>query len=289
MQRTEATRRQFLRATGLAGAAMAVGGVSARPVEAQAAPPSSKRALKLGFPTYMLKHYTLDKAIEITRRLDVEWICLRSFHLPLESTADEIRAAIAKVKAAGLRPYAGGVITMKTAADVDRAFEYARAAGFELITANPEPALLERIEGRAKEHDLKVAIHNHGPEDKLWPTPLAVYEKIRRLDPRIGICHDTGHTMRTGTDPAAATLEVADRMMDMHLKDVDRPVEVGHSLELGRGVVDIPAVIRALAKIGYQGVVGVEHEKDMQDIVAGLAESTGYARGVIDAVGREVR
>jgi sugar phosphate isomerase/epimerase len=285
MRHRERTRRQFLQAGGIGAAALA-GAAALRP--ASAAEPekkeANKRPLTLGFPTYMFRFYTLDQTLAMTQRLAVQHLCLRSFHLPLELKPEEIAAAIAKVKQAGLIPYAGGTISMGNERAVQQAFDYAKAAGFRLILASAPPNLLALVEKKAQEHDLRVALHNHGPEDKLYPTPLAIYEQIRTLDPRIGICHDTGHTLRAGMDPTEQTLRVADRLMDIHLKDVDAPVATGQWTELGRGVMDVPRFLRALRRIGYSGVVGIEHEKNMQDLLPGLAECVGYVRGVMAGI-----
>jgi len=249
-------------------------------------PGASKKPLKIGLPTYMFKHFDLDEVLPMTRRVAVGYVCLRSFHLPLRSTPTQIAAAIAKVKKAGIKPYAGGVITMRTEDEVNRAFEYAKAAGFELITAKPWPKVLGLVNKRVREYDIKVAIHNHGPEDRLYATPVRAYERIKGLDRRIGLCHDTGHTQRTGMDPSDATLKCADRLLDVHLKDVDSARAKGHSVELGRGVVDIPRFLETLLKINYAGVVGIEYEKNMKDPLPGLAESVGYTSGVLAVLQR---
>jgi len=279
------SRRRILQAGGLAAAVLTQTGV--RAATAPASRPARKVPFQLGLPTYMFKHYDLDETLAIARRVDVKHICLRSNLLPMDATREQIAAAVAKVKQAGGVPYAGGVIYMRTEAQVTRAFEYAKTAGFGLITINIRPELLELLEREVRKYDIRAAIHNHGPEDKHYPTPQAVLEKIRKLDRRIGICHDTGHTQRAGVDAVAATVATAERTMDVHLKDVDAATKKGHSTELGRGVVDIPGILRALVKFGYTGVVGIEYEKHMEDLLPGLAESVGYARGALAGMGAE--
>ncbi len=278
-------RRRFLGA-GALGAASVAGALALR--GARAAEPGAARPGKppgpLGLTTYMFKHYDLDQTIAMARRLAVEHICIRSNLLPLAATPERIAAAIAKVKGAGLTPYGGGVIYMRNDAAVNRAFEYSRAAGFKLISISIRPDLLPLLDRKVQEYDIRAAIHNHGPEDRHWPHPAAIYEKVKGLDRRIGICHDTGHTLRAGVDPTEATVKTADRLLDVHLKDVDVAAAKGHSTELGRGVFDIPRFLRALARVGYAGVVGIEYEKHMDDLLPGLAESVGYARGVLAAL-----
>src|ERR1700738_3063425 len=49
-----------------------------------------------------------------------------------------------------------------------------------------------------KEFDIKIAIHNHGPEDKHFPSPKSVLDAVKGMDSRMGLCMDIGHTVRTG-------------------------------------------------------------------------------------------
>jgi inosose dehydratase len=135
-----------------------------------------------------------------------------------------------------------------------------------------------------KQYDIKVAIHNHGPGDEVYPTPASAYELIKDLDPRIGLCNDVGHTCRSGIDPAVSAAKYADRLLDVHMKDVSAAVREGHTVEVGRGVIDIPKFLRTLVKINYQGIVSFEYEKDENDPLPGLSESVGYVRGVLAVI-----
>ena len=288
MSKHAQSRRRFL-GTGAIGAASLAAAVATRRAEAAAPPdaPLPKPALPLGLTTYMFKNYTLDQTLAMGQRVAVDRICLRSNLLPLTATAEQIAAALAKVKKAGLTVYGGGVIYMRNQAAIDRAFEHSRAAGYTLISISAPPTLLPAVARKARDFGIRAAIHNHGPEDKHYPTPVAIHDKIKGLDEHLGICHDTGHTMRAGMDPVEALLKTADRHLDVHLKDVDAPTRKGHSTELGRGIVDLPRVLRALLEAGYRGVVGIEYEKHMTDLLPGLAECVGYARGALAALRKE--
>ncbi|MCB0847902.1 MAG: sugar phosphate isomerase/epimerase, partial [Bacteroidetes bacterium] len=104
---------------------------------------------------------------------------------------------------------------------------------------------------------------------------------VKNLDPRIGLCIDIGHTIRIGLDPATEIKRFADRLYDMHFKDVDKAQPEGATVEIGRGVIDIPGIVKTLKKIKYSGVVALEYEKDADDAIPGLAESVGYVRGIL--------
>jgi sugar phosphate isomerase/epimerase len=244
----------------------------------------SKHPFKLGLASYTLRKFSLEDTLAMTNKVGLKYICFKSFHLALDSTPAQIADTVAKVKAANLTLYGGGVIGMKNEDQVNQAFDYAKAAGMKVIVAAPSPEMLSMINKKVKQYDIKVAIHNHGPGDKYFPTPAVGYKLIKDLDQRVGLCHDIGHTKRYGCDPLAETEQYADRLHDVHIKDVSEATKKGHAVEVGRGIIDIPAFIRILVKIKYNGIVSFEYEKDADDPMAGLAESVGYVRGVMAAV-----
>ena len=153
--------------------------------------------------------------------------------------------------------------------------------GIGVMVCAPPIDALPLLDRLVKEYDVKLAIHNHGPEDKQFPTPYDAYKLVRKLDPRLGLCVDVGHCARGGANPAKAILDCRDRVFDIHLKDINSVAPNGKAIEVGRGVLDIPAILKALRKIKFQGNVGFEYEKDMNDPMLGLAESVGYVRGVL--------
>lgn len=285
------TRRQFLAATST-GAAVSLGLAnhsSGRVREPARERRSGRRtarkvSFELGLASYTLRKFGLDETLSMTKRVGLKYICFKSFHLPLDSSPAHIRQVVAKVRDAGLILYGGGVISMKKEDEIHQAFDYAKAAGMKVIVGVPAPELLPLVEEKVKQYDIKVAIHNHGPTDKLYPTPGAAYEKIKHLDERIGLCNDIGHTQRAGVDPSESAEKYADRLLDVHMKDISAAEAKGHGVEIGRGVINIPKFLRTLVKIKYDGVVSFEYEKDADDPLAGLAESVGYVRGVMATI-----
>jgi inosose dehydratase len=284
------TRRHFFKIAGAGAAASlaAAAGPFGRRASAGEAPSQGKAKrnilFKLGLASYTLRKFPLDETLAMTQRVALEYICLKSFHLALDSSPEEIAKAAAQVKAAGITLYGGGVITMKNPEQVDQAFEYAKAAGMTTIVGAPAPEVLPLVNQKVQQYDILVAIHNHGPGDKVYPTPESAYEKIKGLDRRIGLCIDIGHTLRIGADPAADAERFADRLHDVHIKDVTAAAPDGKNIEVGRGVIDIPRFLQTLIKINYSRIVSFEYEKDADDPLAGLAESVGYVRGVLDVI-----
>lgn len=285
------TRRSFLQAAGIGSAACIAGIVGFVPSLAEqtagtkvpdGAPKS--RAFELAIASYTFRKFDLAKTLDMTRRLGLKYVALKDYHLPLNSTPETIAEVVAEVKKAGLELYGGGVIYMNSETEVNQAFDYAKAAGMKVIIGVPRPELLPQVNEKARQYDIKVAVHNHGPGDKLYPTPESVYEKIKNSDLRLGLCNDIGHTMRAGVDPSVSVERFADRLLDIHIKDVSAADAKGKVVEIGRGVINIPRFLRALVKVGYAGKVAFEYEKDADDPMPGLAESVGYVRGVLAAV-----
>jgi sugar phosphate isomerase/epimerase len=273
------SRRKFLKISAMTGAA------SLLKLDASSAGITNHHnELKLGVASYSLRKFTQEKAIAMAKRVGLEYMCFKSMHLPLSSSVKELQGGAKKVKDAGLVLYGAGVVYMTTREEVDQTFEYAKNAGMSIIVGVPAHDLLEYTNDKIRQYDIKVAIHNHGPGDDLYPSPGSIYQKIKGLDPRFGICMDIGHTRRIGQDPIEEGEKCFDRLFDIHLKDVDKAEADGESVEIGRGVIDIPGFLAMLVEKEYQGVVSLEYEKDADDPLPGLAESVGYVKGCLDSM-----
>ena len=247
----------------------------------QQAAPETGELFKIGMAGYTFVKFDLDKTLETMQRADVHYLCIKDFHLPFNSADEEIAAFHAKLKDKGVTGYAVGPIYMKSEPEVDRAFEYARRVGVKLIVGVPNYELLPYVDKKVKEYGLNYAIHLHGPDIELYPDADNVWENVKNLDPRIGMCLDIGHDTRNGKDPVADLKKYHSRVFDIHIKDVTGNTKLGYSLEIGRGVIDFPAFVKMLREVGYTGVCSLEHEKNMDHPFMGIAESIGYFRGVI--------
>jgi sugar phosphate isomerase/epimerase len=237
--------------------------------------------LPLGIAGYTFTKFDIEKSIAMMKRIGVMNLSVKDSHLPLNSSDEKIKSVLAQFAAANVKVYAVGVIYMKTKEAVDEAFAYAKKVGVGLIVGVPNYDLLDYTEQKVKETDIKIAIHNHGPEDALYPGPAQVYDRIKTRDPRMGLCLDIGHAYRAGTDLEKAIKDYRSRLFDLHIKDVTAVGKNGKAIEIGRGVIDFNKVIKALRKINYTGQCSIEFEKDMTDPLPGMAESIGYFRGVM--------
>lgn len=284
-----ASRRTFMKAAAAGSVAVVGGPLVAR--AGYAVPVAMDRTgaadLKLGVASYSLREFTRAEALEMTRALGTRYINLKSFHLPYESTPAALAAAREEVAAAGLTIVGGGTITFEEDSDegVRKYFDYASGAGMPLIVATCAPATLARIERFAKQYDIEVAIHNHGPEDEHFPSPYDVLKHIEGMDRRIGLCLDIGHTVRTGTDVVRAIADAVPRLLDMHAKDLRDLSSRESQCIVGEGAIPFPDIFRQLIATQYAGHVNLEYEIDPDDPLPGMKQSFAYMRGVLAGLG----
>ncbi len=290
-QTPSSSRRDLLKTVALAATGASLGAIAPEsPAQERLRPsaPSTRdpfHGLKAGVASYSLRGLKLDAAIKGIQRVDLKYASIKDIHLPLASTTEQRRAVAQQFLDAGITPLSCGVVTMENdEANVRRAFEYARDIGVPVIVCSPDPDSFAVLDKMVKEFDIKLAIHNHGPGDKRFPSPYDALKVAEKFDSRIGLCIDVGHTAKAGVDPAEAIRKCKDRLYDVHLKDVARVDQRGPEVELGRGDMDIRSILQGLLDIHFAHHVGFEHEKDAKDPVPGLAESVGYAKGMLAAL-----
>lgn len=243
--------------------------------------PETHETFRIGMAGYTFVNFDLDKTLETLQKTDVHYLCIKDFHLPFNSTDEEIATFKAKLQAADVTGYAVGPIYMKSKEEVDNAFAYTKRVGVKLIVGVPNVDLLPYIDQKVKEYDFHYAIHLHGPDIELYPDADDVWKHTKDLDPRIGMCLDIGHNLRNGKNPSEALKKYHSRVFDIHIKDVTAAEKAGYSVEVGRGIIDFQEFIAALREVGYTGVCSLEHERNMKDPFFGIAESIGFFRGAI--------
>lgn len=245
--------------------------------------PENIESFKLGMAGYTFVKFDLETTLQTMQRCDLHYLCIKDFHLPIESSDAEIAAFHKKCTEYGVKGYAVGPLYMRSEADVDKHFEYAKRVGVNLIVGVPDYELLPYVDKKVKEYDFHFAIHLHGPDIDVYPDADDVWEHTKDLDPRIGMCLDIGHDTRNGKDPVEDLKKYHSRVFDMHLKDVTGDTKQGYSVEVGRGIIDFPALVKMLREVNYTGVISLEHERNMDDPFMGIAESIGYFRAMLVA------
>lgn len=269
------TRRGFL------GGAMSLAATGA--VNGAAPQATGVEDIKLGVASYSLREFSRGLAIRMIKQLNVPYVSIKEFHLPYRSTPEELARGAGDFRKAGIEIAGGGAIYMQKNddADIRKYFEYAKACGMPLMTIGPTHETLPRIEKFVKEYNIKVAVHNHGPEDKHFPSPEVALKALQGMDPRMGVCIDVGHTVRTGTSAVESIRNAGPRLLDMHIKDLKSLTDAKSQVPVGDGAMPIVEIFKELKKLGYQGHVNLEYEIEGDNPLMGMAKSFSYMRGVL--------
>jgi sugar phosphate isomerase/epimerase len=285
------SRRTFVRSGALVAAAFAASNeVCAVAAGRPSAPEGSP--IRLGLASYTFRNFSRAQMIGFLKQLNVLELNAKDVkdHLPADS--QEEATALADYAAAGIKLHAAGTIYFPKDEDVDirTKFAYCKRAGIAVIVAgDPAPETLPRIEKFVKEYDIRFALHNHGPEDKLWPSPLDVLRAVKGMDPRIGCCIDVGHTARAGTDAVQAIHAAGPRLFNVHMKDLTDFQSKDSQVPVGDGIMPVKRIFEALIAIKYKGFVDLEYEIHPDDPMPGVIGSFAYMRGVLAGLGYESR
>lgn len=268
-----------------------VGAAACVPAGMAVAEAPADMPIRFGIASYTFRSFDRAKLIAFAKQLGITKLNLKDVkdHLP-STSADAEQKALDDYKAAGMDVNAAGTIYFKedNDADIRGKFEYAKRAGIKVIVAGDPPvSLLPKIEKYVKEYDIRFAIHNHGPEDPIWKSPLDVLNAVKGMDPRMGACIDVGHTLRAGIDPVKAIKAVGPRVFDLHVKDLAKADAKDSQVAVGRGILDFKGIFTALIAMKYPGNVDLEYEIFANDPMPGVIESFAYMRGVLAGMGHK--
>jgi len=240
--------------------------------------------IKLGVASYSFRKFSRTQAIQMLKELGTPYLNVKDFHLKLDSSPGEIEAAKKEFADAGVVLVGCGNVSFQKADenDIKSKFEYAKKAGFPLIVCAPTAETLPMLEKYVKQYNIKIAVHNHGPEDKHFPTPQSVLAAVKNMDPRCGLCMDIGHTSRTGANIVDSIVEAGPRLLDMHTKDLSDPMVKESQVAVGEGKLPIKQIFAQLIKMKYKGCVNLEYEIQESDPLPGMKKSFTYMRGILD-------
>jgi sugar phosphate isomerase/epimerase len=237
--------------------------------------------IKLGVATYSLREFPRAQAIDMIKKLDVEYVSIKEFHIRYKGTPQDWAQGRKEFEDAGLKILSGGNIDLKKPDELRTMFEYARTCGMPMMVCAPSHATLKEVEKLVKEYNIKAAIHNHGPEDKEFPDPKSVLDAVKGMDPRLGLCIDIGHTSRTGANFVEWIEKAGPRLLDVHVKDLKDPMVAKSQVAVGDGVLAIVPMFKLLKKMKYQGGVMLEYEIEAKNPFPGMQKSFAYMRGVL--------
>src|SRR5258707_1772255 len=254
------SRRDFVRAGALAGAAFAASSDVFALAQEHAS--SDESPIRLGIASYTFRNFNRAQMIGFMKQLNVLALNAKDVkdHLPTDTQQEA--AALADYAAAGIKLHAAGTIYFPKDEDADirSKVECCKGGGIGVIVAgDPAPETLRRIERFVREYDIRLAIHNHGPEDKLWHSPLDVLKAAKGMDPRMGCCIDVGHTARAGTDVVQAIREAGPRLFNVHMKDLTNFQSKESQVAAGDGRMPVRKGFAAVIAMRYQGFGDLEY------------------------------
>ncbi len=240
----------------------------------------------LGICSYTFREFQRKMAIGMMKQLAVRYVSVKDVHMPYSLSPADLKKAVDEFKKAGFTIASSGNtdLTSEDPAVLRRPFEYARAAGIPMLVAAPTHTTLPMVEKLAKEYDIKIAIHPHGPEDKHFPVPKDVLAAVKNMDPRMGLCLDVGHATRGGADVVQEIANAGPRLFDLHMKDLRSNTDKDSQCEVGEGVLPVVAIFKQLKKVGYRGCVDLEYEINSENPLPGAQRSMGYMKGVLAAI-----
>ncbi len=227
----------------------------------------------VGVQSYCFRNLDLDGALKNTQELGLKNIEFYSKHASHDMTSEQLENVKKKLKAAGIKMVAYGVVGFGSNAEAnEKIFKFAKEMGFDVITADPSPDSFDSLERLVKKYNVKVAIHNHGPGSR-YSSLEDVLKAVEGRDKRIGVCIDNGHFQRSRVDSVQVAKKLGERVHAVHLKDTDAQ---GHDHILGQGAEHIPELLKALKKVGFRGPLDLEYEMEPENPVPSMKKCLHY-------------
>ena len=278
---TTLSRRSFLQASAAAGAAL----VAPRPL---AAADDEFAGFKLGVQSYTFRNFDLEPALKRIKELGLKYAEFYQKHVPPNSPPEKIKAILALCKEYDVTPVAFGVQGFTKDHDANRKlFEFGRALGIKAFSADPNPDSFDSLDKLCEEYMIAIAIHPHGPTGKggrhRWYSAEVIMKAVKDHHPLIGSCLDTGHLIRMAQlgeklDPAQQVRVMGERNFGLHLKDHDNKKREDVVFGSPEGVLDIPAVLKALREVKFRYAISIEYEANPSDPSADMKKNVAAVK-----------
>lgn len=234
----------------------------------------------IGIQSYSLRHFPVDDALMICHDLGINAVEFYSGMLSPDSTAEQITSIKERMEGLGLMISAHGVNRLtKDHEKNKKLFQFAKAAGFKNITADPDPDSFESLDSLCKEFDVRVAIHNHGPKHR-YNKVVDTLRAIEKHDERIGACADLGHYIRSGEKPEDVIRALKGRLYGVHLKDFAEMQDKTHGVILGKGHMNVEQTFAAMLDVKFpeDGALSLEYEEKKEMPVDDIKQCLDVAR-----------
>lgn len=230
---------------------------------------------RFGIQAHGLRNFPIDEAIRIIHEdLELHWVEFSKKHLAVEATLKEKKRVRALLKKKDIKCMALGVHKFTADKKANRAlFEFAKTMGARNISAAPTPDSFDDLDKLVEEYDIRIAIHNHGP-DTHYDKISDVTSAVKGRHPHIGACIDTAHFIRSKEDPIKAIYELKGRLFGMHIKDVAEQQKKTKDVIIGKGFLDVEAMFKAMKKVKFpaDGAIALEFEGNPDDPVVEIKE-----------------
>jgi inosose dehydratase len=241
---------------------------------------------QLGIQLYSLREFPLDVALQHAKEIGFKQVEFYGGMFAIDSSDEKIEGVVKQVQSLGLKISAHGVNGFgKDAAANRKVFEFAKKAGIKTISADPTPEAFDSLNGLVKEFDIRIAIHNHGPNHR-YNKAVDVLRAIDGKDERIGACADLGHFIRSGERPTDVIRLLKGRLYGIHLKDFAEMQDKTQGVILGKGHLNCSEVFEALqqAKFPEDGALSLEYEENPKDPIADIRECYAIASKALSSV-----
>jgi sugar phosphate isomerase/epimerase len=232
--------------------------------------------------SYTFRNFDLDKAVAKTAECGVKNVEFFNKHVPVNSTPDQIKAVLRLCADHGVKPVAFGVEPFSKNQDENKKrFELGAALGVKCLTADPTPDSFDSLDKLCDQYKIAIGIHPHGPQGKgarhRWWSAEVILAAVKDHHPLIGTCLDTGHLIRMAQlgeklDPAQQVRVMGKRNFGMHLKDHDNKRKTDVLYGQDGGVLDVPAVLKALREVKFTGYVAIEYEAKPEEPTADVKQ-----------------
>lgn len=266
-------RRDFL-ALGAAGAvALAAGRANAA---------ATKPAFRMGAQSYSFRNFKFPEVLTKLKEVGLNNIEFCSVHFPPAAGAPGFAEVKAAIEASGVKVLSYGVEGFSNNTDANRVkFEFAKALGIEVITADPMPNAFDSLDILTEEFKIKIAIHNHGPQDKRYGKVEQTLAAVKDHSELIGACVDCGHVIRSGEKPHEVIKALGKRVHSLHLKDW---VTGGEEQILGEGNIDLKAVATELKALSFTGPLMLEYELTPENPGPGMQKGLANWKKAVEEV-----
>lgn len=277
-------RRSFLSAAGVSVAAL----TSLHARHAWGIPNRAAPRLQLGIQLYSLREFPLAEALEHAAKIGFKQVEFYSGMLPTDASPEIIRQTRKQVSDLGMTISSHGVNHIGTDRKAnENLFEFAKALGVKSITIDPDPDSFDQLDELVKAFDMRVAIHNHGPNHR-YNKVVDVLQAIEKHDQRIGACADLGHYIRSGEPPTEVIRLLKGRLYGIHLKDFSAMEDKAQGVILGQGHLNVDAVMDALVAVDFpaDGALSLEYEENPKDPIADIEACFAIAKSSIERVNK---